>query len=85
MGIGAVAVAIVARRQPDGLYDVAVTQDQERVNSIAHYLIRRIPPPDAANHTALPPRTRERDAESLSVPRAVRAVRKPAWRRWLGV
>lgn len=80
-----VAVAVVASRAPDGLYDVAVTQDQERVNSIAHYLIRRIPPPDAKDHTALPPRTRERDAESLPVPRPARSVRQPTWRRWLGV
>lgn len=80
-----VAVAVVARRAADGLYDVAVTQDQQRVDAIAHYLIRRIPAPDAKDHAALPPRTRERDAESLSIPRPVTAVRKPAWRRWLGL
>jgi EAL domain-containing protein (putative c-di-GMP-specific phosphodiesterase class I) len=80
-----VAVAVVARRAPDGLYDVVVTQDQDRVNAIAHHLIRRIPGRDAPDHTVLPPRTRERDAEPLPGPRPARVVRKPGWQRWLGI
>lgn len=80
-----VAVAVVARRCPDGLYDVVVTQDQDQVNSIAHHLIRRIPGPDSADNTVLPPRTRERDAQSRPVPAPARPAREPGWRRWLGL
>lgn len=38
-------VALFARASPDGLFDVAMTQDPELVHAIAHHLIRRVPGP----------------------------------------
>ena len=42
-------VALFARGMPDGLYDVAVTQDAALVHAIAHHLIRRVPRAGADN------------------------------------
>jgi len=78
-------VAIFARTSPDGLYDVAVTQDPELVHDIARHLIRRVPGPGHDN-TALPASIAMRDPECDDQEVAPPQNRsKQGWRQRLGL
>lgn len=78
------AVALLARRAIDGLYEVVVTQNPEQVYGIAHHLIRRVPAAGSQN-TALSPVAEEERAEPSKTPAPApqsRRSKRGRDRRW---